>query len=360
MIAASLPITWSPTWITTSQITGLTLPGMIEEPFWSSGRRSSPSPARGPEPISARSLAILISETATTLSAPDSSTSASRLPCASNGSAARRSRARCPRRACARTRSANSGWVLRPGARRGAAERDLADARRASPRTRSRAEPDLGGVAAELLAEGHRHRVHQVRAAGLDDVGELLGLALQRAGQPVERRQQVVGHLAERRQVDRRREDVVRRLAHVHVVVGMGVVAGEVRDHLVGVHVRRGAGAGLEDVDRELVVVLAARRPRRRRRRSARRASASSRPSSALTRAAAALIRPSQCIDRDRDRLAGDGKFSTALRVSSPQSSVAVSVAIFLRSPFARTRRLSPRCQPSAESRRVSARVGEA
>ena len=29
------------------------------------------------------------------------------------------------------------------------------------------------------------------------------------------------------------------------------------RDHLVGVHVRRGAGAGLEDVDRELVVQLA-------------------------------------------------------------------------------------------------------
>ena len=37
----------------------------------------------------------------------------------------------------------------------------------------------------------------------------------------------------------------------------MGPVAGEVGDHLVGVHVRGGARAGLEDVDRELVVVLA-------------------------------------------------------------------------------------------------------
>ena len=64
VIAASLPITWPATWITTSGITGLTLPGMIEEPFCSSGRRSSASPARGPEPISARSLAILLSETA--------------------------------------------------------------------------------------------------------------------------------------------------------------------------------------------------------------------------------------------------------------------------------------------------------
>ncbi len=37
----------------------------------------------------------------------------------------------------------------------------------------------------------------------------------------------------------------------------MGPVAGEVGEHLVGVHVRGGAGAGLEDVDRELVVVFA-------------------------------------------------------------------------------------------------------
>ena len=86
MIAVSLPITWAATWITTSGITGLTLPGMIEEPFCSSGRNSSPIPARGPEPISARSLAIFVSETASTFSAPESSTSASRLPWASNGS----------------------------------------------------------------------------------------------------------------------------------------------------------------------------------------------------------------------------------------------------------------------------------
>ena len=37
----------------------------------------------------------------------------------------------------------------------------------------------------------------------------------------------------------------------------MGTVAGEICDHLVGVHIRGGARAGLEDVDRELVVVLA-------------------------------------------------------------------------------------------------------
>ena len=119
------------------------------------------------------------------------------------------------------------------------------------------AQPDLSGVAAELLAEGDGNGVHQMRAPGLDHVGELLRLALQGGGEPVHRGQQVVGHLAERGQVDGRREDVVRRLAHVHVVVRVDPVAGEVRDHLVGVRVRRGARAGLEDVDRELVVVLA-------------------------------------------------------------------------------------------------------
>ena len=58
-------------------------------------------------------------------------------------------------------------------------------------------------------------------------------------------------------EVDRRREDVVGGLAHVDVVVAVDLVAGERRDDLVGIHVRRSAGAGLEDVDRELVVVLA-------------------------------------------------------------------------------------------------------
>ncbi len=87
VMAVSLPITCAATWSTTSGITGLTLPGMIDEPFCSSGSASSPMPVRGPEPISAMSCAIFVSETATTFSSPDSSTSASRLACASNGSA---------------------------------------------------------------------------------------------------------------------------------------------------------------------------------------------------------------------------------------------------------------------------------
>jgi hypothetical protein len=61
--------------------------------------------------------------------------------------------------------------------------------------------------------------------------------------------------------VDGRREDVVRRLPHVHVVVGVHVLAGKRGDHLVRVHVRRGSRAGLEDIDRELVVELAGSDP---------------------------------------------------------------------------------------------------
>ena len=254
----------------TSGITGLTLPGMIEEPFCSSGRRISASPARGPEPISARSLAILIIETATTFSAPESSTSASRLPFASKRVLGGRDLEPGRLGELRAHALGELGVGVDPGAGRGAAERDLADAaeRVADP---GRAEADLRGVAVELLAQGHRDRVHQVGAAGLDVVGELLALRGEGRGEPVERRQQVVVDLAERRQVDGRREDVVGRLAHVDVVVGMGAVAGEVGDHLVRVHVRRGArsrsGRRRPGTGRR----ARRRRPRRRRRRSARR-----------------------------------------------------------------------------------------
>ena len=130
--------------------------------------------------------------------------------------------------------------------------------RRERPADPLGAEPDLRGEAGELLAEGDRHRVHQVGPAGLDVVGELVALAVQGGDERVDGGQQVHRGLLERGEVDGGWEDVVGRLTHVDVVVRVGAVAGEVGDHLVGVHVRGGAGAGLEDVDGELVVVLAA------------------------------------------------------------------------------------------------------
>ncbi len=87
-IVESLPITRAATMIVASGITGLTLPGMIDDPGCRSGMWISLSPVFGPDPIQRRSLQILISETASTRSAPDASTSPSRAPCASKWSAA--------------------------------------------------------------------------------------------------------------------------------------------------------------------------------------------------------------------------------------------------------------------------------
>src|SRR3954451_10739442 len=49
--AASLPTTCATTWHTASAITGLTFPGMIDDPGCRSGRWISPRPARGPDDI---------------------------------------------------------------------------------------------------------------------------------------------------------------------------------------------------------------------------------------------------------------------------------------------------------------------
>ena len=63
---------------------GLTLPGMMDEPGSFSGRTSSPSPLRGPEPSQRMSSAIFMSETASVRSAPWVKTSASWAASAAN------------------------------------------------------------------------------------------------------------------------------------------------------------------------------------------------------------------------------------------------------------------------------------
>ena len=126
----------------------------------------------------------------------------------------------------------------------------------------------LAGVAAELLAQAHRRRVLQVGPARLDDRPELVGFRLQCRLQRFQRRRQVFFQPQERRQVDCRRDHVVGRLAQVDVVVGVHQprtqvaaqdLRGPVGDHLVGVGVGRRARPGLEDVQHEMVVVLAVR-----------------------------------------------------------------------------------------------------
>src|SRR5580704_13948311 len=69
-IAMSAPMIWKQTWLTTSGITGLTLPGIIEEPGCIGGRWSSYSPHRGPDESQRRSLQILDSCTAAVFITP--------------------------------------------------------------------------------------------------------------------------------------------------------------------------------------------------------------------------------------------------------------------------------------------------
>src|SRR6476620_61497 len=54
--AVSLPTTWNETIAASSGMTGLILPGMIEDPGWRPGRFTSAKPVLGPEEIRRRSL----------------------------------------------------------------------------------------------------------------------------------------------------------------------------------------------------------------------------------------------------------------------------------------------------------------
>ena len=126
---------------------------------------------------------------------------------------------------------------------------------------------DLRGIAGELLAERQRRCVLGVGAADLDDLRERLFLALQRAMQLGQRRDQVGRHACRGRYVHRGRKRVVRRLAHVDMIVGMDRLlaaelaakhlVGAIGDHLVEVHVGLRAGAGLPHDERKMVVELA-------------------------------------------------------------------------------------------------------
>ncbi|GMA22440.1 hypothetical protein GCM10025864_01990 [Luteimicrobium album] len=100
-------------------------------------------------------------------------------------------------------------------------------------------------------------------AAGLDHAGPRVALGLEDLGEVGERGDEVADDAGGRGDVHGRREDVVGRLGRVDVVVRVDAAAqaagGEGREDLVGVHVRRRAGAGLVDVDGEVAVVRTGR-----------------------------------------------------------------------------------------------------
>ncbi len=112
----------------------------------------------------------------------------------------------------------------------------------------------------QLLADRHRHRIHEMRAARLHDVADFLFLGGERLARVLQRRDQVFRHGDGGADVNRRRNDVVAALAHVDVIVRVHgpteTRRRQTRDHFVRVHVGARARARLEHVDGELRIVL--------------------------------------------------------------------------------------------------------
>ena len=125
----------------------------------------------------------------------------------------------------------------------------------------------LRGVAGKFLAQRERRGVHQVRAADLYDAGKLGGFLFQRRGERIQRGHQLLVQHQGDTHVEGRRDDVIGRLAQIHVIVRMhgplradrlpGQLAATVGDDLVGVRVGRGARPGLEHIDGKLAGELA-------------------------------------------------------------------------------------------------------
>ena len=108
---------------------------MIEEPGSFSGRISSPIPARGPEPSQRMSFAIFISDAASVASAPLANTTASCAASAANLFGAVTNGSPVSSAIFAAHGLAEPVGRVQAGADRGAADRELVQARAASPRS---------------------------------------------------------------------------------------------------------------------------------------------------------------------------------------------------------------------------------
>ena len=123
------------------------------------------------------------------------------------------------------------------------------------------------GIARKFLPQRQRRRILRVGTPDLDDIVPSVGLILKIGPHRFESGQKAVRHHPRRRDVKRAGEGVVRGLAHIDVIVGMDrrlvaaraaqSFAGDIRDHLVRVHVRLRARSGLPHGEGELRVQLA-------------------------------------------------------------------------------------------------------
>lgn len=116
---------------------------------------------------------------------------------------------------------------------------------------------DLCRPAIQHLAHAHRHGVHQVRTARFHILVHLRRLGLDHLYQVAQGRQQLFVQGQRSADMNGGGDDVVAALATVDVVIGVDSVtqhaACQGSNHLVGVHVRAGAGAGLEHIHREVL-----------------------------------------------------------------------------------------------------------
>ena len=241
---------------------GFTLPGMIELPGLVGGKISSPNPVRGPEPSQRRSLAILNKLTAAALSAGVRAHHP--VQRALRGELVRRGHVR-PCRSSARS-GPRPGPRTRPGRSARCRPRcrpspaPAARSWRARPRRSRhpapRRSPDHSWPTVSGTASSRCVRPILTTSAHCLDLASMASRSRFSAGIVLLRGHRVRGD------VHRGRERVVGRLAHVHVIVGMHRLLGAQRaadqldapvgDHLVDVHVRLGARAGLPHVQREL------------------------------------------------------------------------------------------------------------
>ena len=152
--------------MTDSHSTGLTLPGMIDDPACSSGSRSSPRPAAGPLASSRMSLAIFVSATATARRPLDASPSAPWPPWCTIGFGVVRSGKPGLGGQRPDDRGGEAVGCIDPGADGGAAERELSEGGDVRDRTVERAF-EQAGPRVGLLTHRDGCRVHQVRAPGL-------------------------------------------------------------------------------------------------------------------------------------------------------------------------------------------------
>src|SRR5438445_13760338 len=124
--------------------------------------------------------------------------------------------------------------------------------------------PDHTRVATKLLTQSNRDSVLKVGPTCIDGIIKLSRLPLKSLSKDTQAWQKVANNLFRRRNVNRRWEDVVRRLAHVHVVIRVNhrlvhSLAPEkldraIRDDLVHVHIRGSHATRLEAVNSALVV----------------------------------------------------------------------------------------------------------